>query len=268
MDKHSEGVPEELARRGVGLKKIREAKTALEEEARAPSASRRQRRSGGEHPEREKAQRNLPDPESKMQEEDSRRIHPGLQRSGGRQFAVPRSSSRSTSPLPPAMPTNSSRPLCSIQRILRRKPRAVLADAGYWSESNAQAMEKKNIDPFIATKRLKRGDIVTPAPRGRPPGNLSARQKMERKLATLRGKKTYAKRNRSSNLSSVRSSKLATDSAVPATRTDRGPAGMGSGLHRAQSPEASRGPGMNHQREKTTSPGDAIFCRFLRIGSL
>ena len=86
------------------------------------------------------------------------------------------------------------RAVSSIQRTLRRKPRAVLADAGYWSESNAQAMERKKIAPFIATRRFERGEVLVPAPRGRPPDNLSARQKMERKLATLRGKKTYAKR--------------------------------------------------------------------------
>ena len=190
VDKTGEELPEELARRESRLKKIKEAKAALEEEARAQA--RAEGKDGqGAKPE-QKAQRNFTDPESKIQKTPD-----GFIQGYNAQVAVDAQCQIIVSQhvTPAAGDVNQlEQAVSSIQRTLRRKPRAVLADAGYWSESNAQAMEKKNIDPFIATKRLKHSEVVAPAPRGRPSDNLSARQKMERKLATLRGKKTYAKR--------------------------------------------------------------------------
>jgi hypothetical protein len=190
VDKTGEELPEELARRESRLKKIREAKAALEEEARAQARAEGKEDQGAK-PE-QKAQRNFTDPESKIQKTPD-----GFIQGYNAQVAVDAQCQIIVSQhvTPATGDVNQLEPaVSSIQRILRRKPRAVLADAGYWSESNAQAMEKKNIAPFIATKRLKHSDVVVPAPRGRPPGNLSTRQKMERKLATLLGKKTYAKR--------------------------------------------------------------------------
>jgi IS5 family transposase len=79
-----------------------------------------------------------------------------------------------------------------IKRQLRAKPKKILADAGYWSEANVQALEKMRIEPLIATERRKHSDPLLPAPRGRPPKDLSPKQKMARKLLTLRGRASYA----------------------------------------------------------------------------
>jgi transposase len=190
VDKSGDELPAELARRESRLKKIKEAKAALEEEARAQARA-EGKDDQGARPE-EKAQRNFTDPESKIQKTPD-----GFIQGYNAQVAVDAQCQIIVSQHVTAATgeVNQLEPaVCSIQRVLRRKPRAVLADAGYWSESNVQAMEKKKIAPFIATKRLKHSEVIAPAPRGRPPGNLSARQKMERKLATLLGKKTYAKR--------------------------------------------------------------------------
>ncbi len=54
---------------------------------------------------------------------------------------------------------------------LRGKPKQVLADAGYWSEANAQALAHMGVDPFIATHRRKHSDPQPRAPRGRPRGS-------------------------------------------------------------------------------------------------
>jgi transposase len=189
-DKSGDELPAELARRESRLKKIQEAKAALEEEARAQA--REQGKDGrGVSPE-EKAQRNFTDPESKIQKTPD-----GFIQGYNAQVAVDEkcqiivsqhitAATGDVNQLEPAV--------TSIQRNLGRKPRAVLADAGYWSESNATIMEKRKIDAFIATQRQKHSQSAVPAPRGRPPGNLSARQRMARKLTTLLGKKTYAKR--------------------------------------------------------------------------
>lgn len=48
------------------------------------------------------------------------------------------------------------------------------------------------MDPLIATGRLRRGE--TPPPRGRIPKNLTAEQRMTRKLRTLKGRADYARR--------------------------------------------------------------------------
>jgi len=56
------------------------------------------------------------------------------------------------------------------------------------------AVEGMEIDPFIATQRLKHHEKIPEAPRGRIPSDLSAKQKMARKLRTKKGRETYAKR--------------------------------------------------------------------------
>jgi hypothetical protein len=82
----------------------------------------------------------------------------------------------------------------AITQGLRRQPRQVLADAGYWSEANVEALEAKGIEPFIATTRQKHGEPGPAAPRGRRPAGLRARARMARKLATRYGQRVYALR--------------------------------------------------------------------------
>lgn len=74
---------------------------------------------------------------------------------------------------------------------------AVVADAGYWSEDNA-ALARDNCELFIATKKdhKQRAELrEAPPPRGRIPKNISARERMNRKLRTKRGRAIYAKRS-------------------------------------------------------------------------
>jgi len=66
-------------------------------------------------------------------------------------------------------------------------------DAGYWSEANEKAAIKMGIDPYIATGRLRRGEVA-PAPAGRIPNDLDAKGRMRRKLNTKKGKAIYARR--------------------------------------------------------------------------
>jgi len=75
-----------------------------------------------------------------------------------------------------------------------RTPRVLLADAGYFSEDNVTAATSRRIDPLIATGRLRHGEVIPAAPRGRIPRNLSPNQSMARKLRTKRGKAAYARR--------------------------------------------------------------------------
>jgi len=76
------------------------------------------------------------------------------------------------------------------------KPRELLADAGYWSEENAK-LDGDGTELFIATKKewKHREEMkVASSPRGRLPKGLSAKEKMERKLLTKRGREAYRQR--------------------------------------------------------------------------
>jgi transposase len=73
---------------------------------------------------------------------------------------------------------------------------AAVADAGYWSEANA-ASQTEECELFIATQkdRKQRAELRDAAPpRGRMPKTMTARQRMERKLRTKRGRAIYRQR--------------------------------------------------------------------------
>ena len=46
----------------------------------------------------------------------------------------------------------------------------------------------------MATGRIKHSERVAAAPRGRPPDDLTVKEKMARKLRTKKGRETYSKR--------------------------------------------------------------------------
>jgi hypothetical protein len=76
---------------------------------------------------------------------------------------------------------------------------AAAADAGFWSEENA-AHQTEECELFIATgqDRKQLAELCEAAsPRGRMPKGLSARQRMQRKLRTKRGRTIHAKRGAS-----------------------------------------------------------------------
>ncbi len=71
-----------------------------------------------------------------------------------------------------------------------------LADAGYWSEANA-ATETAECELLIATQKdhKQRAALATaPAPRGRMPKAMTARDRMDRRLRTTRGRALYRRR--------------------------------------------------------------------------
>jgi transposase len=183
-------LPQELARRETRLKKIREAKAALEEEAREKAVAE------GKDPKEAKppaqAQRNFTDPESRIQ-----KTRDGFVQGYNAQVAVDdlfqvivaqhvTSAVTDVHQLEPA--------IASVEKVLKSRPKEVLGDAGYWSEENVRVLKKKQIDPFIAPERQKHGDPIGRPPLGRPRADLTPRQRMARKLRTLKGRKTYSRR--------------------------------------------------------------------------
>jgi transposase len=190
-DRRGDELPAELARRESRLAKIREAKAALEAEARARAQAE------GKPPDDvvppDKKQRNFTDPEAKIQKTTD-----GFIQGYNAQIAVDGSPAQ----IIVAQHVTAAAPdvqqlvpvVSAITAGLRRKPGSVLADAGYWSEANVVTLEAKGIEPFIATGRRKHSEATPLAPRGRAPDELTAKERMARKLATVRGHRIYARR--------------------------------------------------------------------------
>ncbi len=74
---------------------------------------------------------------------------------------------------------------------------AVLVDAGYCSEANLERADPEGPELFVATRKdWKQREQMrqAPPPRGRIPGHLSRRERMDRKLLTKRGRQLYRRR--------------------------------------------------------------------------
>ena len=80
-----------------------------------------------------------------------------------------------------------------IQANTGELPNALIADAGYCSTANLEACEEKGLNAYISTSRQQHGQRPSPS-RGRPPKDLDARGRMERKLRSKAGQAIYALR--------------------------------------------------------------------------
>ena len=190
-DRRGDELPAELARRESRLATLRAARAALEAEARERARAEGKDPDDARPPDR--AQRNFTDPESRIQKTSD-----GFLQGYNAQVAVdggPAQIIVAQHVTPAAPDVQELVPaVTAITQGLRRQPRQVLADAGYWSEANVEALEAKGIEPFIATTRQKHGEPGPAAPRGRRPAGLRARARMARKLATRYGQRVYALR--------------------------------------------------------------------------
>ena len=74
-----------------------------------------------------------------------------------------------------------------------KAPRRLSGDAGFFSEDNVAYATGLSVDVHLATGRRKHGEPL-PVVRGRPPANLTPKQRMARKLATKQGAAVYARR--------------------------------------------------------------------------
>ena len=74
------------------------------------------------------------------------------------------------------------------------RPKVILADAGYCSDENLQHLGEVDSAVLIATGRVRHGEQVPAAPRGRIPKNATLRERMARRLRTKPGHADYARR--------------------------------------------------------------------------
>jgi transposase len=189
-DKTGDELPEELRHREGRLKKLAEAKAALEECARQAAEE-----SGeGDGEVKPKAQRNFTDPESRiMLSSDGAFIqayNAQLAVDAERQVIVAADVVQAA---------NDKRELIPMVEAavdaFEEVPKAFSADAGFWSEENAETLEHYEIEAYVAPEKIgHRQWREAKAPKGRVPKGLSQKERMRRKLTTKRGRAEYDKR--------------------------------------------------------------------------
>lgn len=189
-DKTGDELPEELRCREGRLQKIREAKAALE--ARARRAAQDSGQGDGE-PE-PKAQRNFTDPESRiMRSSDGAFIQ-----AYNAQLAVD-AANQVIVAADVVQAANDKRELIPMVEATvdacQEVPEAFSADAGYFSQENAETLDYYEIEAYVATEKIgHRQWREAKAPRGRIPKDLTQKERMRRKLQTKRGRAEYDKR--------------------------------------------------------------------------
>ena len=198
--KHGDELPAELRFREQRLKKLRCAKAALEEEARqeAQAASGSVTTEPGRVPDvspKSKAQRNFTDSDSRIMKDGATKA---FEQAFNGQVAV----DSKYQVIVAAGVTQEYNDKQQVKPMVERmqanlgglNPKRMSLDNGYYSDENVEHLKQAGIDAYIATGRLKHGDVQPPAPRGRIPKGLSVKERMARKLRTLKGRTTYAKR--------------------------------------------------------------------------
>ena len=213
-DRRGDELPAELARRESRLAKLREAKKALEDQAReaaAEHAADLARRKGAEQDTvaeraahaavqaapKPKAQRNFTDPDS--------RIMKTSDGSFAQCYNAQAVVDQDSQVIVAADVTDCASDVASLHPMTEQvanntgqHPEQLLADAGYCSAQNldkaAEVSEQTGTEFFIATGRRKHDEPAPPAPRGRIPKDATAKQRMARKLTTKPGRAAYARR--------------------------------------------------------------------------
>ena len=194
-DQRGDELPAELERRETRIKKIREAKRALEARAREKAAA-----EGADPKEtkpKEKDQYNFTDPESRIMKgadgfvqayNAQAAVEPDLQLIVGQTVTQAANDKEQLLPMVEVMEQQSG-----------QRPEEILADSGYGSEKNLEALDseenpERRIDGYVATERQSHGEYKEPCPRGPLPKGATRVDRMRRKLKTKAGKAVYATR--------------------------------------------------------------------------
>jgi transposase len=215
--KRDEDLPAELRLAETRLARIRTAKAALEAEAKAAAELEKEeaaKEKSGSPPDEgagggsselpshkvahtkdglptEKAQRNFTDAQSRIQ-----KTNDGFMQGFNAQAAV---DAQAQIIVAQALTNQSpdAQHLVPVLALIAENcgalPEKLSADAGYFSEENVAALERDGIDPYLATGRSKHGASPIPV-RGRPPADLTVKQRMARKLKTKAGRAVYSRR--------------------------------------------------------------------------
>jgi len=210
--KRSGQLPKELQFRQTRLQKIQEAKLALEEEARIEAAARK-----AEYEAKKKAYDNKTDRRGRPPKAPSGQIDSKRQRnftdpdsrimpaSGSKDFIQGYNCQAAvdgkTQVIVATGVTQETNDKQQIEPLIEKieentagkLPKVVSADTGYFSETNCNIMDDKEIKAYVATGKQKHGEIPLQL-RGRIPNNATVKERMARKLRTIKGRATYSLR--------------------------------------------------------------------------
>jgi len=195
--KRGDELPKELAFRESRLKKIKEARAALEAEARMAAESASGGQSKGEKATGvpgDKAQRNFTDPESHI-----------MPVAGGKQFeqaynaqaAVDSGHQVIVAAEVTDQPSDKGQATPMMQQVKENTgglPREMSADAGYFSSDEVTKLTAAGIDVYMPPDKMHHTYKLPAGPRGRIPQSLSVIDRMRRKLRTKQGRKRYGLR--------------------------------------------------------------------------
>jgi transposase len=217
--KRGDELPEELARRESRLGKIREAKAALEEEAREAAKKKqaevearlrerekqekeRGRKLGGPPPQapnpeeakpEPKAQRNFTDPDSRIMKDGATKEFV----QGYNAQAAVDSQAQVIVAASVTQEANDKRQLVpmleEVEVMTGSKPEQATADAGYFSEQSVGDAKLEGIDLLVAPDRQKHGEEVA-CGTGPPQAEVGVAERMRQKLRTLEGRAVYKMR--------------------------------------------------------------------------
>ena len=197
-------LPKELRFREGRLAKIREAKAALEQEARQKAAAKakteQQGADGGDAPPKEpgggdpeavkpedKAQRNFTDPDSRIMLDGNKTWVQGY----NAQLAVDASSQVIVAAEVTNQPADGGHLPAMVEQIEQRTsqlPQELSTDAGYASEENIAYAQGRSIDPYMATRRFKHHELPEDVP---PPPKTPLRKAMHEKLQQPEARRRY-----------------------------------------------------------------------------
>jgi transposase len=197
-------LPDELKRKETRLAKIKEAMSALKEQARQKESEKQKEKTNQKQEytsplssvePKDSAQRNFTDPDSRI-----------MKVSGTNSFeqcyngqAVVDDSSQVIVAANLSQNANDMDEVEPILDILEQnlggipQKMAITTDAGYFSETNVMLFEDALLNPFMATQKMKHGEVL-PQVRGRIPNDMTPKDRMRRKLCTRKGQEIYSKR--------------------------------------------------------------------------
>jgi len=175
------------------LDQIEDAKQALEAAAREQAAAEGQANPEAARPD-PKAQRNFTDPESRIM-----KTADGFQQCYNAQVAAAVGSQFivAADVVTAANDKQQLQPMAAQVVTNVGEPDGLIADSGYFSEANVQALEQRAARPIeahIAVGRDRHGAPPPGPPRGRIPKGLSPAERMRRRLRTKAGRAIYAQR--------------------------------------------------------------------------
>lgn len=193
-------LPAELQFRQSRLKRIQEARKALEEAARERGAAAEDPNgcagsAGAEGKAKPKPQEqcNFTDPDSRIMKMANKSFDQAYNCQAaveaGTQIIVARRVVNAPNDKQQLRPM-----VDQIEQTLGAKPRKLSADSGYYSKQNVLYLRQKQIDDSVCPDRLKHGQRPPPAARGRIPKDLSFLERVRRKLNTKAGRRIYGKR--------------------------------------------------------------------------